>query len=189
MNLINEFNNALTISEYMDLLADQKRLHDLHYKKAKIDNKIGPFDGLNILVITEPWCGDSTAIVPVLIKIFENRKAEIRFTLRDKNPGLMEKFLTKGSKSIPVVLVLDDTGEFIMRFGPRPAKAQAIFEAHREEIAKGKIEKKEVTRKIRTFYAKDCGQSISEEFTTSLNHKLSVYSNRKEEILQNNQQF
>ena len=66
---------------------------------------------------------------------------------------------------------------------------QAIFEAHREEIAKGKIEKKEVTRKIRTFYAKDCGQSISEEFITSLNHKLSVYSNRKEEILQNNQQF
>jgi thiol-disulfide isomerase/thioredoxin len=172
MNLIYEFDNALDIESYLELLGDQKALHELHYKKATITKTLNDFEVLKILVITEPWCGDSTAIIPVLQKILENKNAEIRIALRDKNPDLMNSFLTNEKKAIPIVLVIDESGELIMRYGPRPKYVQDIFEEHRKDIEEGRIEKKDVIRKIRTFYAKDRGQVISDTFLSELNQKL-----------------
>lgn len=172
MNLINEFDNAMDLESYLELLGDQKALHDLHFKKAIIPKSPENFDALKILVITEPWCGDSTAIIPVLQKIFENKNAELKVALRDKNPDLMNRFLTNGKKAIPIVLVISPDGELILRYGPRPEIVQDIFEEHRSDIEAGRIEKKAITRKIRTFYAKDRGQVISDTFITALNQKI-----------------
>jgi len=108
-----------------------------------------------------------------LIKIFENSNPEIRVALRDKNPELIDQFLTNGGRAIPIILVLDEAGNLILKFGPRPQKSQAIFEEYRQDIADGVIERKEVSRKIRTFYSKDRGKAISEEFITRLNESLS----------------
>jgi len=173
MNIISDFEKALSIDEYITMLGDQDKLHQLHYKKAEIVGILPELSNLKILVITEPWCGDSTAILPVLIKIFENSNPEIRVALRDKNPELIDQFLTNGGRAIPIILVLDEAGNLILKFGPRPQKSQAIFEEYRQDIADGVIERKEVSRKIRTFYSKDRGKAISEEFITRLNESLS----------------
>ncbi|MCB0284060.1 MAG: thioredoxin family protein, partial [Calditrichaeota bacterium] len=107
-------------------------------------------------------------------KIFKDRNAEIRIAIRDENPALMDHFLTNGKKAIPIVLVIDSSGELLLRYGPRPASVQSIFEEHRSDIENGRIEKKEVSRKIRNFYAKDRGQVISNTFITALNEKLTI---------------
>ena len=168
MNLLDEFNKALSINDYMEKLGDQKKLHDLHFKKVRVTDAFSAQQPLKVLVITEPWCGDSVAILPVLSKFFSNNSVEMRVALRDENDALMSRFLTNGGKAIPIILVLNAQGDLLMRFGPRPKKVQAIFEAYRKDIEAGKIEKKEVGRKIRSFYAKDRGQTILEEFRSEL---------------------
>lgn len=156
------------MDEYMDKLGDQKKLHDLHFKKVQITDGFFAHSPLKVLVITEPWCGDSVAILPVLSKFFSNNPVEMHVALRDENDELMSRFLTNGGKAIPIILVLNAQGDLLMRFGPRPKKVQAIFEAHRSDIEAGKIERKEVGRKIRSFYAKDHGETILKEFRSEL---------------------
>lgn len=172
MNLLLEFEKAISLEEYLETLGDQKSLYELHYKKATVSSRLNNFSNIKILIITESWCSDSTAMIPVLQKIFLDRDAEIRISVRDENPELMDNFLTNGKRAIPIVIVLNSSGELLLRYGPRPEAVQNIFEAHRDDIEKGRIEKKEVSRKIRNFYAKDRGQVISKTFIEALNEKL-----------------
>lgn len=173
MNLLNEFERGLTIESYKKLLNDQLRVHNLHYDRAQIDSDaLSGIPPLKILVITEPWCGDSTAILPVIQKLFEDHDTEIRVLLRDQNPELIDRFLTNGARAIPILLILDAKGNFLAKYGPRPETAQAIFEAHRDDINSGKIEKSKVIRKIRTFYSKDRGKTILNSFLNSLGQTI-----------------
>ncbi|MCD6376342.1 MAG: thioredoxin family protein [Caldisericaceae bacterium] len=96
MNLLNYFNQALTIDEYLPLLKEQATLYQYHYRRA-LSHEVhgGDLPPLKILIITEPWCGDSTAIVPALQKFFENKSAGIRIALRDQNDELMNMFFNQ----------------------------------------------------------------------------------------------
>jgi thiol-disulfide isomerase/thioredoxin len=172
LNYLSDFNRGMTIDEYKPLLGDQQAVHDLHYKKTLIDHTLSLPDNLKILVLTEPWCGDSTAILPVLQKLFEKGNVKIRILSRDDNPELMDQFLTYGSRAIPFILILDKDGNYLDRFGPRPAEAQKIFDAHREAIQRGEIEKFEVIHKIRTFYSKNRGKAIMSDFVRILNKSV-----------------
>lgn len=160
MNLQSYYEKALSLKGYEALLGDQRSLHDLHYKKAQTANQYSNAKKNKILVITEPWCGDSLAILPVIMRLFE-AEWEIKVSLRDQNEDLIDQFLTKGGRAIPIVLFLDADGNLLGKFGPRPEKVQNIFEEHRQDINDGKIEKSQVIKKIRTFYSKDKGATIA----------------------------
>ena len=69
----------------------------------------------------------------------------------------MDQFLSRGVRSIPIFLFLDDQGELRFCWGPRPEATAQIYDNHREQITEGKIEKQEVIKKIRIYYAKDRG--------------------------------
>ncbi|HID39150.1 MAG TPA: hypothetical protein EYP36_06520 [Calditrichaeota bacterium] len=172
MNLIKDFNDALPLYKYESILGDQMALHRLHYRKAverRPKIKIPP---LKILVITVPLCGDSLAIIPVLHKYFKECEVEIRVALREESPILMNRFLTNGKKSVPVIIVLDKQGNYLFRYGPRPRPAQKIYEQMRPFIESGQVQKMEVSKKIRAFYAKDRGESIIDEFENVLSEVL-----------------
>src|SRR5687767_14394946 len=64
---------------------------------------------LNVLVITEDWCGDALTNFPVLAKMVEGLpNVEMRVFLRDRNPDLMDQYLNRGIfKSIPVFVFFD----------------------------------------------------------------------------------
>ncbi|MBD3223850.1 MAG: hypothetical protein GF313_03925 [Caldithrix sp.] len=172
MDLLTIYNQAKTLPEYEELIGDQLPLYKLHFKKAKVPDTAQEWPTLKILVITMPQCGDSISIIPVLHKYFETTPTEIRIVLREEYPQLMDQFLTNGARSVPVVIVLDKKGMFVTRFGPRPAAAQNIFEAHRQSIMNGSVDKQEVSKKIRTFYAKDQGKTIIADFLNTLKQAL-----------------
>jgi len=177
MNLEIYFNDAMSYDDYIKLLDKNRTLHDLHYKKFYADSRIDQEEFIketfNILVITEPWCGDSLALLPIIQKLSErNPTWEIRILLRDKNPELMNHFLTRDVRSIPIFLFLDERFNLITRWGPRPEAAQQIYEDHRTQIESGQITKQDVIKKIRTFYAKDRGQSSLEELKVILKKVL-----------------
>ncbi|MBI1846318.1 MAG: thioredoxin family protein [Candidatus Rokubacteria bacterium] len=77
---------------------------------------------LNVMVITEDWCGDALYNVPVLFKLVEgNPNVETRVFLRDKNPDLIDQYLNKGIfKSIPVFAFFDEHMNEVARLIERP---------------------------------------------------------------------
>ena len=164
MNLLTDFNRALFYETYIKELGEYTSLHQLHYKKFSFSpeekSKISQYSPMKILVLTEAWCGDSLALMPVLQKISEvNENWQLKVLHRDSNPELMNKFLTHGMRAIPVFLFLDADGELLLRWGPRPKSAAYIFESHRQQLQQGKIQKQDILKKIRTFYAHDRGRS------------------------------
>ena len=169
MELREYFDIGLTINAYSQLLdEDQTDLHKLYERRAKIDEEaiaaIRAAGAHNILVVTEPWCGDSLAIFPVVAKLFTSAGCDVRVVLRDEHTDLIDRFLTNGGRAIPIVIVLDEQFEARFYWGPRPAPAQSIVMDHKAAIAAGDIEKADVHKLVRAFYARDHGRAIVEEF-------------------------
>ena len=114
----------------------------------------------HLLVLSEDWCGDAVNIVPILARLAEFvPNVDLRLLARDENLDLMDAHLTDGrSRSIPVVLVLDE--DFVEQgwWGPRPSELQAwVME---EGLA---LEPEERYRLVRQWYARDRGRTTLEE--------------------------
>lgn len=86
---------------------------------------------LNVLVITEDWCGDALANVPVLAKLAqESGKLNLRLFLRDQNLDLADQYLKEGKyRSVPVFVFFDDQMRELGHFIERPARATAEMAA------------------------------------------------------------
>ncbi len=80
------------------------------------------------LVLTESWCGDASQILPVLNKVamISEGKIEMKLVYRDKNPELMNAFLTNQTRSIPKLIQLDTNFQLTGVWGPRPNEAQQL---------------------------------------------------------------
>jgi hypothetical protein len=168
MELREYFEIGLSIEAYKQLLtADQSDLHELYARRAKVaataSQTVRAAGSLNILVITEPWCGDSLAILPVVVRLFSEAGCRVRVVRRDEHPELIDRYLTNGGRAIPIVIVLDETFEERFHWGPRPAAAQAIVMDHKAAVAAGQIYKAEVHKKVRGFYARNQGKDIVAE--------------------------
>lgn len=117
--------------------------------------------GWRLLVISEDWCGDAANSLPVLTRLVQAiAGAELRVVKRDENPELMDRFLTGGSRSIPIALVLDDHWKLAGHWGPRPAPLQEFV---LREKATGERPVEEIYRDVRAWYARDRGETIARE--------------------------
>lgn len=111
------------------------------------------------LVLTESWCGDASPSLPVMNKLTAlNPNVDLKIVLRDEHPQLMDLFLTKGTRSIPKLIVLDTaTNTVLGEWGPRSAKATKMVEEYKVEHGKLTSEFKQ---ELQVFYNKDKGQDI-----------------------------
>ena len=81
----------------------------------------------HLLVLVEDWCGDAVNTLPVLGRVAEQvPNIDIRILGRDANLDLMDAHLTNGSRSIPVVMILDATYRERAWWGPRPGRAAGV---------------------------------------------------------------
>ncbi|MGH7590926.1 MAG: thioredoxin family protein [Gemmatimonadales bacterium] len=113
---------------------------------------------IRLLVLAEDWCGDAANTVPVVQKWVEAVGVELRILKRDEHPEVMDRYLTNGSRSIPIVIGLDHGFRELGHWGPRPAELQAWVMAH-----KGTMEKAARYREVRRWYAKDRGETTLRE--------------------------
>ena len=113
------------------------------------------------IVITEGWCGDSAQSLPIIAALAQasEEKIELRIVSRDEYPELLEQYRTNGSMSIPKLIACDIHGNEEWNWGPRPNKAQELF----DELRAKNAEKQEIYKALHGFYAKDKGQSIETE--------------------------
>lgn len=110
------------------------------------------------LIISEPWCGDAAQTLPILNKMAEaSGNIDLKIVLRDENVDLMNRFLTNGSQSIPMVIILDQDLNFITKWGPRSGSATKLVNDYKTEH--GKIDDA-FKQMLQVWYNNDKGQSI-----------------------------
>jgi hypothetical protein len=112
------------------------------------------------LVITEGWCGDSAQLLPYFYKWSVLKNAELKIVGRDDNESLMNEFLTNGSRSVPVMIGLDENFKCIFRWGPRPAVLTQLVKNWK---ASG-MEKAEMGLHIHQWYTDNKGEAAWKEW-------------------------
>jgi len=141
-----QFKQGMTLDQYLAQMGTNKDKFVEFLQSIKITpedkqalDKYGK--KLNVLVITEDWCGDALYNVPVLAKMVEgNPNIDMRIFLRDKNKELMDQYLNQGMyRSIPVFAFFDENMKEVARFIERPP-------AQTEEIEKKMLETRRALR-------------------------------------------
>lgn len=121
-------------------------------------------------VLLEGWCGDAAQSVPVIAKLASmNSNINLQLILRDEHPAIMDQYLTNGGRSIPKLIGLDESGEELFTWGPRPANAQRLYDAFKLNPEKGFVK---FAEELQLWYAKDKTVSIQEELLSLIKDSI-----------------
>ena len=147
--------------EFEEMLASAEKNVDLWaavWRRAVVPDefvrRVAALGGAwHLLVLSEDWCGDAVNTVPVVARLAELApNTDLRVLARDENLDLMDAHLTGTSRSIPVVIALDEDFNERGWWGPRPAVLQQWV------LGPGQaLEKDARYREIRSWYARDRG--------------------------------
>lgn len=122
------------------------------------------------LVISEPWCGDAAQTLPFLNKLAQTSESiDLKIVLRDDNPELMNQFLTNGSQSIPIIIMLDADKNVLQTFGPRSKAATKLVTDYKTEHGVIDAAFKEM---LQVWYNNDKGISIVNDVLKKIEVKL-----------------
>ncbi len=111
------------------------------------------------LVLAEDWCGDASNTIPILAKWVDQIDGlELRILRRDEYPAVMDQYLTDGSRSIPIVIALDEAFRELGHWGPRPLGLQRFVMQN-----KGRVPKDTLYPQVRRWYALDGGATTLNE--------------------------
>jgi len=111
-------------------------------------------------VITEPWCGDAAHSIPFIqLAAQQNPLISVVYELRDSEPFRINEYLTKGSKSIPKLIIRDAEGNDLATWGPRPVECQKLFDQLKTDEADFETQK----IALQNWYNADKGQSVQQE--------------------------
>lgn len=134
----------------------------------EVESRVSAFQGdVTWLVITEGWCGDGAHALPVMKKLADlNQGITLKMVIRDEHPELMDAFLTRGARSIPKLIAIDNrSGAIRGTWGPRPSEAADMVE--REKAAKGSLSP-EFRAQLQMWYNKDKGRNIARDLAELL---------------------
>lgn len=136
------FAQGMTVEQYKAQMTQNRDRFEENEAKASIRPEDREFfaampQPLNVLVITEDWCGDALANVPVLAKLADaTGKLNLRLFLRDKNLDLADSYLKEGKyRSVPVFVFFDAQMNELGHFIERPARATAEMAADSQRLA------------------------------------------------------
>ena len=118
-----------------------------------------------LLVLAADWCGDASNTVPVLAKLAEQVPGmELRVLERDQFPEVMDRYLTNGTRSIPIAIALDVELRELGHWGPRPSALQTWMVANK--AMKPSPERYAYARR---WYARDKGETTLREVLDTVN--------------------
>lgn len=120
------------------------------------------------IIITEPWCGDAAHVIPFLVRMTElNELISYDIQLRDSEPFLIDNYLTNGSKSIPKLIIKDESETDLFVWGPRPKGAAEVLSNLKAENADAETTKVA----IQNWYNADKGISLTDEVLQFFNQE------------------
>jgi hypothetical protein len=123
----------------------------------------------NWILITEPWCGDASHIVPFIYMMAElNPLISLTLQLRDSENSEIDKYLTNGGRSIPMLIVRDENYNDIFHWGPRPSVCQKIY----LDLKASNAPFEEVKITLQQWYNENKGEDIQKEICRSLRQSV-----------------
>lgn len=130
-NLKKHVNTGLAPRTFMDGMtknqeAFQKWYDEFAWPSAEDQAFFEDVSGGNLhcLIIAADWCGDVVRNVPVVFRVMEAAKIPTEVLIMEENLDVIDSFLTFGGRSIPVVLFVNEAGDVVGRWGPRPEYVQ-----------------------------------------------------------------
>jgi hypothetical protein len=159
--LDSRFANAVPLASFIETAKVNKDLWESVARRATVPAEIVARAARlrahrRLLVLLEDWCGDAVHTIPPLAALAAAvPQLELRVLARDVNLDVMDAHLTNGSRSIPIVIVLDECGQELGWWGPRPAALQAWVMSPEARAMDPGVRYKE----IRTWYARDRGRA------------------------------
>lgn len=114
------------------------------------------------LVITEPWCGDAAHAIPFIeMAAGINPLIRVDYELRDTEPFRINSYLTNGTKSIPKLIIRNESGEDLGTWGPRPVDCQSLY----QELLSEKADFEKIKIELQTWYNANKGADLQAELT------------------------
>lgn len=159
-----QFDRGETFSEFLDSeIAFQDLWHQIYERAELPEEAEAAAEAIKgtwrLLVLAEDWCGDAVHVVPFLARLQEAfPQFELRILSRDENPEIMDTHLTNGTRSIPVVIILDEDYQEVAWWGPRPQPLQEFFLKELKPLPK-----EERFPKVRAWFARDRGRTTMKE--------------------------
>ena len=161
----NRFESALPFPAYLETVRRNEELWRAINDRVRLpDVAVDEARGLpgtwHLLALSEDWCGDAINILPVISHLTDRvPNVDLRVLTRDDNLDIMDAHLTNGtSRSIPVVILLDEDYRERGWWGPRPRELQKWV------MEEGmKMEPGPRYAQVRRFYARDKGKTILKE--------------------------
>lgn len=129
---------------------------------------------IRFFVITEGWCGDAAQLTPYFQKMLESASIgdHVRYVLRDET-GYIQDFLTKGAKSVPVIVAYrDGSGQVLHQWGPRPAEISTWYQ---NLLLDPSLSKDEKSYQLHARYSAEKGKSFFNDMHLFLEHVLEEY--------------
>ena len=163
------FESAQTFSEFLASAVENRELWEEVYRRARVPEAITGRamvlrGAWRFLVLLEDWCVDAASSIPYLVRLVDAVPVfELRLLTRDDNPDLMDTHLTGGSRSMPVVIILNEDWQEVGWWGPRPAPLQDWFLRELKPLPKPAR-----ARKIRGWYARDQGETTLGEILSRI---------------------
>ena len=161
--LENWWNEGLTWDRYLaDEIVEHRELWQGIYRKSETpDRALAELEergrDWKLIAIAEDWCGDASNLVPIFARLAKaSPRIDLRIVKRDEHPELMDMYLTNGSRSIPIVVIMDEAFRPVARWGPRPSELQEFV--IREKRA-GERPNADICKDVRRWYARDWGET------------------------------
>ena len=154
---------ALTYQRFVAESEQHRGLWEGIYRLTRVPEwafrAVPPGTRRRLLVIAEDWCGDASSTIPMLARFVDEVPGmELRLLRRDEHPEVMDRYLTNGARSIPIVIALDEGFRELGHWGPRPAELQAWVARNRPLVPKA-----ELYPQVRKWYARDRGETTLRE--------------------------
>lgn len=194
---ISKINNRYTYEEYLKLsenLVEEKKTTGASQSEALIEyTKLNYFRMTRVdktmvirsdakeavksiseknywVLITEPWCGDAAQTVPIIGNLAAlNSNIELIVALRDENPEIMDKYLTNGTRSIPMLISLNNNFEEEWHWGPRPRPAQSMVIENKETKV---FAPDEMKKQVQLWYTEDKTNTTQLEIMKLVNRSM-----------------
>jgi hypothetical protein len=163
------WDQALAFPAFVAEAKEQQELWSGSYKVARIPDwahlTIPPGRERRLLALAEDWCADTASTLPVLAKWADAVPGlSLRLLRRDEHPDFMDQYLTGTSRSIPVVVVLDNDFREVHHWGPYPAPLIDWVKEHKPPA----LPKEEFVKGKRAWYARDRGETTLREVSALL---------------------
>lgn len=119
------------------------------------------------VLITEPWCGDAPHVLPFIWNLSViTESIELEIELRDSYPFSIEHYLSGNKRSIPKLVIRNDSNIDLFVWGPRPIECQRLHDTLKAEG----IKHEHIHIALQHWYNHDRGVSMQLEL-------LALYKN------------